>query len=73
MTPGNLMLDIAKECHVTDRCLSLSRKPLTRVKDPFVAEVPEVQSSTLMRRWKDDHERAKHLIAAWGVDVRLEE
>jgi hypothetical protein len=69
------MLDIVEECHITDRQLVVgcTSKRLARVEDPFVTAVAREQSSTLMERWKDSDERAKHLLALGGIDVRLEE
>jgi hypothetical protein len=67
------MLDIAEECHVTYGWSALCRKRLARVEGSFMTAVAKEQSSTLMWRWKDEQERAKHLIAAWGIDMRLEE
>src|SRR6266852_1041765 len=73
----NLVLDIAEECHVTYRWLVDGRKRLGRVEDPFVTVfvtvVPKEKSSTLMGRRKDDHERAKHLLAPWSTDMGLKE
>jgi hypothetical protein len=49
------MLDIAGECHVTDRRLLLGRKRLVRVENPFVTALSK-KSSTLMGSWKYNHE-----------------
>jgi hypothetical protein len=69
------MLDIAKECHVTDRQLVIgyTSKHLARVEDPFVTTVTKEQDSTLMECWKDNDERAKHLLAPGSIDVGLAE
>jgi hypothetical protein len=66
------MLNVAEECHVTYRRLVDGRKRLARVEDPFVTVVPKEESSTLMWRRKDDHERPKHLFVPWSIDMRLE-
>jgi hypothetical protein len=69
------MLDIVKECHVTDRQLAVgyTSKRLAKVEDPFVTAVTKEQSSTLMERWKDNDERAKYPLAPGIINVRLEE
>ena len=70
----DLMLDIAEECHVTNRRLVLRfRKLISRVEGPFLTAVTKEQSSTLKWRWEDNYERAEHLIAAWRINVRLKE
>lgn len=48
----NFMLDIAKECDVTDRRFLLSRFLMARFEDPFVAAVSKEQSPALTGWWK---------------------
>jgi len=69
----DLVLYIAEEGDVTDCRLALGCELLARVESPFVTTVPKKKGSTLMERWKDDHERAKHLFALRSIEARLEE
>jgi hypothetical protein len=63
------VFDIAEECHVSNLQLALGRKRLVRVEDPFLTAVAKEESSTLMGRWKYDHERAKHPFAPRSINI----